>query len=118
MCEYRAMRPCLRCAPQLPPGTVERSGNEAVPERSGPMATSVQRQALRWMIENGGTMMIVTGHKTVRRGTVRKTDQPVIAGNSVFLHGMKMNKFIEPVTDTPWIDHLYRVTDFGRKHGT
>lgn len=78
------------------------------------MTTKVQRRALWWMLDHGGEIMIVTGHKTTRLAKTRATQQPVIAGSANLLHGLKCNLFIVPV-GIPWDDHLYRITDAGRK---
>ncbi len=77
------------------------------------MVTKVQRRALWWMLDNGGEIMIVTGHKTVRLGKIRQTETPLIAGNVNFLDGLMCNGLIEPVG--PREDYGYRLTDAGKK---
>jgi len=77
--------------------------------------TEVQRTALRWMIERGGTMMIFTGYKTMHLNNVRATGEPVIACSVNVLDGLKANAFVEAVSAEPWKDHLYRITEKGRQ---
>jgi len=82
------------------------------------MTTKVQRLALWWMLDHGGEMMIYTGYKTTRLAETMPTksaaSRPIIAGSVNVLDGLKSNQFIQAVGD-PWKDHLYRITDAGRK---
>lgn len=77
------------------------------------MPTPVQRKVCAWIVENGGEMSIASGHKTVRRGTIRSgkyAGQTAVAGNLNLIDGLMNNRFVEQLE---W--GRYRITDAGRK---
>lgn len=78
------------------------------------MATRVQRKVLWAMLDNGGEILIATGYKTVKLGTVKTTakqyaGQTIVCGNLNLTGGLQNMKFAEPIGDMRW-----RITDAGR----
>lgn len=79
-------------------------------------ANRLQKAVLWWLIDQGGSGLYVTGHKTVTTGTRRSDGKPAVLGNENGAAGLLDNGWV--TTDGNRFGkglHTFTITEAGRK---